>query len=114
MPRNDSSGTTAANFQISGMNGALQTITANYTVTLGDYSIIANASSGSLVITLPALAAVYKGKPYRIMRVDGTLLTTVSVVSVSGTKTINGVANILLTQYNAGVFIFDSPNWWRF
>ncbi len=114
MPKDDSTGTTAANFQINGMNGAFQSITANYIATLGDYSITANASSGSLVLTLPALAAVYKGKPYRIMRIDGTLLTTVNVVSATGTKTINGVTSILLTQYNAGVFIFDGTNWWRF
>ena len=114
MPKNDSSGTTATNFQINGMSGAMQAIAANYTATVGDYSIIANASSGSLVVTLPVLTAAYKGKLYRIMRIDGTLLTNVSVVSASGTKTINGVASALLTQYSAGVFIFDGTNWWRF
>jgi hypothetical protein len=114
MPKDDSSGTTSANFQINGLSGGYQLITANYTAAIGDFSIRIDASGGSVTLTLPSLSTAYKGKPYRVMRSDGTLLTAVSVVSNAGSKTINGASSIALTQYVGNVFIYDGTNWWRF
>ena len=112
MPINNTQGTTAANFQVNGFSSAISSSSANYTLTATDYTVLASSASGTITLTLPPSMAV--GKTYQIMRTDNTAFTNVLIVSSSGSKTINGSANVALSQYNSGIFKFDGTNWWRF
>ena len=114
MPKDDSQGTTAVNFQFNGLSGGFRSVTTNSTAALNDFIIALNASNGSIVLTLPVLNAAYKGKMYRVMRVDATLTTTATVVSGAGSQTINGLLTSLLTQYVSSLFVYDGSNWLRF
>lgn len=73
---------------------------ANYTLTGSDYSIIADATSASFTLTLPAPSA---GQVYKIKRADNTLANTVTIAG-----TIDGATNTTLNTINESIELIAS------
>ena len=83
----------------------IQTVTANYTATASDGTILVNASSGNVTITLPAAAASNAGLKITIKKTDNSS-NTVSVGTVDGTtKTWN-------VQWQGYIVQSDGSNWY--
>lgn len=81
-----------------GVMYATATKTSNYTITVNDYAIRADATSGNITITLPTASTV-TGQVFRIKKIDSSANT----VTIGGT--LDGVANrILSSQYSAYIF----------
>ncbi len=67
----------------------IQTVTANYTATANDGTILVNASGANVTITLPAAAAANAGLKIVIKKIDNSS-HSISVGTVDGvTKTWN-------------------------
>lgn len=85
----------------------LSTKTEDYTITATDGVIVADATIGNILITLPATAGL-QGKIFTVKRIDGSANT----VTVQGPETIDDAVNVLLNQYNGLTIVSDSIEWW--
>jgi hypothetical protein len=93
-------------------NGSLTTSTqtSSYTVTSSDTVVFADATSGSVVITLPAASGL-AGYRFYIKRIDNAA-NTVSVAR-SGSDTIDGLTSLTLDlQYTALAVVSNGSAWY--
>lgn len=105
---------TAANstFQV---NGSLSTnitkVSANYSVSTGDNTVLADATSGAITITLPAPGSI-SGRIYTIKKIGtGGIDNALTINPTSGT--IDGGTNYII--YNDWTFVClqtDGTNWY--
>tara|TARA_R110002110_G_scaffold8879_1_gene44278 strand:- start:3278 stop:3994 length:717 start_codon:yes stop_codon:yes gene_type:complete len=89
---------------------AYRTITANYTVTDGDYTIFVNAGNANLTVTLPTSANI-GGRMYIIKRVDSSGNTV--TISPDGSETIDGASSIVIASQSSAILQSDNSNWWK-
>jgi len=82
--------------------------TANYTAKPGDF-VIANATTGSFTITLPA-ASVAAGKTVSVKKINAS--NNVTVVPPSG-QIDNLTSDIIFTQWYSQDYFSDGTNWYR-
>ena len=88
---------------------ATSTKTSSYTITGTDVVIFADATSGSVTITLPT-ASSFAGYNFYVKRIDSSGNTC--SVARSGSDTIDGSTNFLLdTQYFAVRVVSNGSNW---
>jgi hypothetical protein len=88
---------------------AIKSVSANYTVVYGDFTIEADATAGALTITLPAAASLVSGEYHNVKKIDSTLNT----VTISGNgQLIDGVSTIalLLSEWSVGLQ-YDGAAW---
>lgn len=89
---------------------ATATKTSSYTITGTDVVIFANATSGTVTITLPT-AASFGGYRFYVKRTDGS--GNACSVSRSGSDTIDGQTSISLDmQYTSLTLISDGSAWY--
>lgn len=87
--------------------GAVSTKTANYTATSADAVVLADSTSATFTVTLPAVAS---GRQLIVKHIGA--VNNVTVAPASGL--IDGAATDTLTvQYQARTYISDGTNWWR-
>ena len=83
--------------------------TADYTAKAGDSIIAVDATSGVVVITLPA-ASGKEGRAYTIKKIDSSVNSV--TVDGNGSETIDGVsAYSLSTQWKYVSIYCDGANW---
>ena len=81
-------------------------ITSNYTTVDDDYYILADASSGDIVITL----TTYPDKQLTVKRLDASL-NSLTITPSSGN--IDGNLSVVINnQYEAIKLVCDGTNWW--
>lgn len=73
---------------------SIVTKTANYTATLSDYTILCDATSGAITITLPA-ASTSSGKIYNIKKIDASGNNV--VIDGNASETIDGATTQTIT-----------------
>ena len=90
---------------------AIRTETANYTALAADETILVNATSGTVVITLPN-AATATGKKYTVKKID-TSGNGVNVRSAGGTIDGNAAGTGITGSlpWQGWVFQSDGTNW---
>lgn len=88
-------------------SAAIRTVTANYTTVAADETILVNATSGAVTVSLPATPTT--GKKYNVKKIDGTA----NAVNVSGNgHNIDGNATVSGTlPYQGWVMQYDGTNW---
>lgn len=87
----------------------LVTKTSNYSATASDETILGNASSGAVSITLPTSVGI-TGKIYIVKKIDSSA-NTVTIVTTSA-QTIDGQSSKVLTyQYDGAQVQSDGANW---
>jgi len=98
-------------FHVEGVQStALSTKTASYAITYRDSTILGDASSDSITLTLPNTIG-YSGLQYRIVRIDSSGYDV--VVNTTGASTINGEASVSLSdQYKYVNVQSDGTNWY--
>ncbi len=83
--------------------------TADYTITSSDTVIMASASGGNVVITLP-LASTVSGYRFYVKRTDSSGNTV--TLARSGSNTIDGATSHTLdAQYTSVTVVSDGSNW---
>ena len=83
--------------------------TSDYTATGSDYTILINASSNNVTITLPAVSGI-AGRIYVIKRADGS--GNNAVVASNGSETIdNSTANVILSAGQCITLQTDGSGW---
>lgn len=107
-----STGTANSTVQVDGsLSMAIKTITANYTATAADNTILANTSTGALTITLPSPASI-TGRIYTIKKIGtGGIDNDLTINPASGT--IDGGTSYKI--YNDWTFVTlqtDGANWY--
>jgi hypothetical protein len=88
---------------------AIVTKSANYSATGVDHTILANASAGSLAITLPSAAAL-TGKTFTIKKIDGSG-NAVTVMTSSGQVIDGGADFVLPAAWRYITVQSDGLNW---
>jgi prefoldin subunit 5 len=87
----------------------ITTTTSNYTLSSNDYSVLANASSGAITITLPTASGI-AGRIYVIKKIDSSA-NAVTITPNTG-QTIDGANSYALsTQYKYVVLQSTGSNW---
>lgn len=100
---------TLNNATTNGLTKALVTKTGNYTATTVDCTILGNAATGNITITLPTAASV-AGRFYVVKKIDSTA-NTVTVATTSA-QTIDGQSSkVLSIQYDGIQVQSDNANW---
>lgn len=88
---------------------ATNTISSGYTALLTDQVILADATSGSLTVTLPLLSTA-KNKVFHIKKIDSTGNTV--TIDGNGSETIDGDATKVITlQYTSIMIIASATEW---
>lgn len=90
---------------------AIKTVTATYTVTGSDNTILADATAGAFTITLPAPATAIQGRIYTIKKTGGDIDKAVTIMP--GANSIEGGSSYVI--YNDWTFITvqtDGTNWY--
>jgi hypothetical protein len=86
------------------------TKTGNYTITASDTFLLADATSASFTLTLPA-AGSHSGLVLRIKKIDSSLTNTVTIDG-NGSETIEGsTTKIMYTQNEVYIIVSDGTNW---
>jgi hypothetical protein len=92
-----------------GGNNSVVTKITTYTITTADRTILANASGGAFVITLPT-AVGNTGLVFTVKKIDAT--ANVVTLDGAGAETIDGAANYALTvQYESVDVVSDGVGW---
>jgi len=100
---------TLNNVTINGLQTSLTTKTANYTGTLIDGTILGNASTGNITITLPTSVGA-TGKTYAIKKIDSS--ANVVIIATTSSQTIDSfTTEILARQFDAVQVQSDGANW---
>jgi hypothetical protein len=92
-------------------NPRVKTVTkfADYTLTLNETIVLADATAGNMSITLPTAVGV-KDVVFMVKKIDSSAFT-VTVVPAS-LETIDGQVNFpLVTQYSTLAIVSDNVNW---
>lgn len=85
--------------------------TTHTTLTSGQNVVLANASSGAITITLPAVGAAGTGQVYTVKKTDSS---TYAVTISPASGTIDGSASIALkAQYASVQLATDGVNWFK-
>jgi hypothetical protein len=93
-----------------GVRAPIATKTSNYTITNNDGTIIADASSGNITITLPP-AADSSQFIFRIKKKDITANTV--TVDANASETIDSSSNYVLATVNEAITVqSDGTGWW--
>jgi len=90
----------------------IKEVSANYTITLEDHTVLVDCTSGALTITLPKAYDAFEYE-FRIMKVDagGNAVT----VDGNGSETINGATTLsLASQYSAATIQSDQTEYYSF
>lgn len=88
----------------------IETKTSNYTITIDDSTILADATSGAFAVTLPS-AVSSSGYVFTIKKKDIT--SNVVTVQRAGSDLIDGASTYLLqTQYESIKVQSDGSGWW--
>ena len=87
------------------------TVTANYTVTEGDWTILADASAtATLVVTLPAVAS-YPWRTLNVKKIDSSAHPV--IIDGNGAETIDGATTkSTTTQYFSWQLHTDGSAWY--
>lgn len=105
-----STGNANSTMQVDGsLAMAIKTVTANYTATASDNTILADASSGNLTITLPAASGI-AGRIYTVKKIGGGLDNDLIITPNGGT--IDGGGDYKI--YNNWTFVTlqtNGTNW---
>jgi len=100
---------TLNNVTINGLKTSLTTKTANYTGTLIDGTILGNASTGNITITLPTSVGA-TGRTYAIKKIDS--YANVVIIATTSSQTIDGfTTENLARQFDAVQVQSDGANW---
>lgn len=84
-------------------------ITSAYTATAGDYTILCDATSGAITVTLP-LAKPNKQKVYIIKKTDSS--ANAITIDGNGAETIDGATTqSLASQYDTKTIQSDGTSW---
>lgn len=103
----DGAGTAAAN---AASFGTLRSVTTSTTIVSTDFTILADAASGSIIVSLPP-AATANGRIFCVIRTNSGGANNVTVDPYAS-ETINGAANHVLTsQYSRVVFTSNGTAW---
>ena len=103
----DGTGTAAEN---AASFGTIRSITASTTIVSNDFAILANSTSGSIIVSLPP-AATADGRIFCVIRTNSGGANNVTIDPYAS-ETINGAANHILTsQYSRIVFISNGTAW---
>jgi hypothetical protein len=97
----------AWNFHPVGFTSNLRTETANYTVDCRDSVIIGNGSSITITLPDPTSTGI-TGRKFEIKNTHSTALT---VVSAGSSKTIDGQASTVLTQWDKMTVVTNGTQW---
>ncbi len=98
---------TGGNLEVGGGNiRSITTKTANYTILESDYTILADASSNTVTLTLPA--SPNTGQVFNIKAIDSTYLITVA----GNGKNIDGSSSITITADDSITIQYDSAYGW--
>ncbi|SFW59323.1 beta strand repeat-containing protein [Chitinophaga sancti] len=107
-----STGVANSTLQVNGSVAmTIKTVTAAYTVTGADNTILADATAGAFTITLPAPAAGIQGRIYTIKKTGGDIDKAVTIMP--GANSIEGGSSYVI--YNDWTFITvqtDGTNWY--
>ena len=87
----------------------VSTQTASYTLTGSDSIILADATSNSLTITLPA-AASFSGYRFSIKRIDGS--ANAVTIGRTGSDTIDGATSMTLDQQYTALTVVSNGSAW--
>lgn len=88
---------------------AIKSVTAAYTATALDHTILANAAGGAFTVTLPK-AADNKGKILCVKRTNSG--ANAVTIARQGSDTIDGAATVTLSaQYASRLLQSDGSNW---
>ena len=119
--RNYLSGASVAPLNILGPNSlvrgnynaaAMKTVTADYTMTWADETILADASGSAITVTLPDPAS-YPNYEVMIKKIDSS--ANAVTVTPHGTETIDGASSITLANQNDAIRLrSDGTNWFSF
>lgn len=86
-------------------------VTANYTLTVADRFIEANAASGSIALTLPD-ATLCGGATYTFKRIDSVTATNTVTIATTASQTIDGASSrVMVFQYQLLSVLSDGTNW---
>ena len=97
-------------FQVTGQQTALRTVTANTTLTQNDHTVLVDATSGNLTITLPNPSAAVGATVLRIKKVDSSANTV--TINPAGLNIDGGGASLVLASQNQGFELqTDNTNW---
>lgn len=97
------------NIKIGEANKPISTKTADYTLTINDYTILLDGTSNTVTATLPT-AVGNTGRIYFIKCIDDTFTTD---IATNGAEEIDGDnANIELINMETIALQSDGANWW--
>jgi hypothetical protein len=86
-----------------------QTITADATLQLASPCVLANATSGAIIVTLP-LVNIAKDFAYFIKKIDSSV-NTVTIVTPDTAKIDGADSRIITVQYAVIMLASDGSNW---
>ena len=93
---------------------AVTTKTADYTATTNDNIILCDASSQSVVITLPAASASTVGKQWNIIAIDTNSGTNSVSVAPAGADTLNtSSSGSTTTQWDSFIVTGSTSSGWH-
>lgn len=96
-------------FRAAGYLLNVTTITANYTITQGDFIILANATSGAITVTTPIVSEMV-GRMFFIKKIDasGNAVT----FNPNGSETVDGALTLALaSQWDSALVANNGSNW---
>jgi len=107
-----SAGSANSTVQVSGsMSLAIKAVTANYTITGADNTILANTSSGAITITLPSATNI-TGRIYTIKKIgNGGIDNSLTINPASGTID-GGSSYVIYNDYTYVALQTDGTNWY--
>lgn len=95
---------------IKGIRKAIRTVTGNTTALASDYTILGDASSGTITITLPIASGAILGRIYNIVRINSGPNDV--IIDADGTQTISGaLTHTLNSQWESVTIQCDGLNW---
>ena len=86
----------------------IKTTTTDYTVTIYDYTVLANTSTGNVKLTLPAASAA-SGKVFNLKKIDS--LNSMIITSSAG-STIDSLSSKTVTTNNESITVHSNGTYW--
>ena len=93
----------------SGMYATIATKTANYTLTTTDFTVLGNASTGAITLTLPTAVGV-SGQIYTLKKIDSS--ANVVTIATTSAQTIDGQSSYSLSLQYAGIQVQSTNSNW--
>ena len=86
----------------------IRSVSADFTVTLDDDAVFADATAGAITITLPDVRRA-SARRFYVKKVDASA----NVATVTSSALIDGAATFLLNvQYESVTVVSDGATWW--